>query len=489
MKITNITSQLNFMAGKAHIYSDFDGTYCPARHSSLHTEGENQFMKEYSSKMDKLFKSTEGDLHFHVTTGRTFGEFEAIYHLLKLRKFRLPLPESFIAKNGSDEYIKAGRDESFYNDGIFPYKYSEPNTLKENKIKKSTNWDGIKIKKFISDLAHKYNLIFIEADSENSVNDYGKNSLFSEGKLNPGDWKRLPQYEGKIQQHSVPIADYVMGSRKDGNLKVNLIFSPDYGYCPERNFIYDSFMNEIKKYLQDNNVEYSMNWEVPNKYNHYRNHCNITPKINNSPLTKLYDTKAALNDAIKNNDLVIVAGDGSNDFDMLNPLEYIENSDWEKYKKNTECEYFYNSDMQKKLSYICDAYEGRNDKLKQELEANGLIKQIREMPLYSLIINKQNPSLNKINEAFGRFGKIIVVENGKLDEGIISVIKNHADKISSFKDSMSDKFKEYILNSVSKKKDNKVLIWSLLGLGILCGTGIIYKETKTEPNNDNITCK
>ena len=485
MKITNITGCLNFMAGKVHVYSDFDGTYCPAKHSSLHIDGENSFMKDYCSKIDSFIKSTEGDLHMHITTGRTFGEYEAVSHLLKLREFHLPLPESFISKNGSDEFIKNGSDVEFYENGVFPYKYSEPNKLKEKEIKKHTNWDGENLRNFIKDLSKKYHLKLIEADSENSVRDYGNNSLFSDGKLNPDEWKKLPHKDGKIAEHKIPIADFVLGARKDGNLKINLIFSPDYGYCPERNYIYDNFMNEIKKYLKANNVEYAMEWETPNKHNHYRNHCNITPRINNSALTKLFDTKQALAKAIKENDMVVVAGDGSNDFDMLNPLEYIEKSDWEKYKSEGKCQYFYEADMKNKLSLIHNAFEGKDDKLKQELESNGLIKQIKKLPLYSVIINKDNQSLKLIQNAFERFGKVITVDNAKLDDGITSAIRNYASEKNSFMAAMSDKFKTYIIGT-TKKKDYKNLIYSAIAISTAGGLGVIYKNT-TGTKNESIT--
>ena len=88
---------------------------------------------------------------------------------------------------------------------------------------------------------------FVEAESENSVADYGNMSLYSDGKLYADDWKRLPSQNGKIAYHDIPIADYVMGARKDGNLKINLIFSPDYGFCPERNKIYDDFAKVLTK--------------------------------------------------------------------------------------------------------------------------------------------------------------------------------------------------------------------------------------------------
>ena len=474
MFITNITGHIQFMAGKVSVYSDFDGTYCPARHSSLKHGSENSFMNEYCLRFDNFLKSTEGDLRLHITTGRTYGEFGTIMQLLKMRGYKLPLPDSFIAKNGSDEYLKKGSNTDFYEKGIFPYNYCEPNYLKEDSINRQTNWNGKKLKDFIRDLAMRYKLTIVEANSENSVSDYGKDSLFSAGKLDADEWKRLPNQSGKIQEHKTPIAKFLIGSRNDGNLKINLVFPPDYGYCPERNLIYDNFINEIKKYLSNNRTEYSMNWETPNKHNHYRNHCNIVPKINNNSLTKLYDTKQALQNAIKNNDLVIVAGDGSNDFDMLNPLEYIEQKDWDKYKEQSECKYFYDSDMRKKLAHIRESIDGHNETLRKELEKNGLMKQIREMPLYSILVRKEKSVLNEIAETFGKLGKVIEINNGELDVGIKSAIKKQSIASEKFKKSMSDKFKKYIFGR--KKKDYKALIYSIAAvLGVACA-GIIYSN-------------
>ena len=446
MKINKICPNIYFGAGKVQVYSDFDGTYCPAKHSSMHQEGNNKFMPDYCENMDKFLKSTEGDLHFHITTGRTYGEFCAVAWLLKLRNFRLPLPESFIAKNGSDEYIKIGSDNDFYEKGIFPYDYKKTNLNKEKEIRKDTNWDGKKIKQHIQKTADKYQLRIIEADSENSVNDYGDLSLFSAGKLDSNEWKKLPRDKnGNIKQHKTPVADYVLGSRKDGNLKFHLIFSPDYGYCGERNWIYDNFMGEIKQYLQNNDIKYSMSWDPPNKKNFYRNSCSITPEINNSALTKLYDTRKALERAINENDMVIVAGDGSNDFDMLNPLEYISQEEWNQYSHNSEFTEFYNGNMYRKLFDLEAVYNGDQSeyitKLREELTNNGFLKKIQEMPIYGIIINKDNTKLAILSDTFGKTGKIITVEKGELAKGIKIEIKNHAQQNKKFNKSMSKKFK------------------------------------------------
>jgi len=473
MRIFPINNVPNFKAGKVHVYSDFDGTYCPAKHHSLHIEGENKYMIDYCHKMKNFFDATEGDIHFHITTGRTFGEYEAISHLLKLRNFQLPIPETFIAKNGSDEYVRLGDNITFYKDGIFPFEYCEPDLVKEAEIQKLTNWDGKKIKTFIKDLSAKYQLRMVEADSENSVGDYGNNSLFSKGKLNPDEWMKMPVNDGIIQQHEKPVVDYVIGSRNDGNLKINLIFSPDYGFCSERNYIYDNFMNEIKEYLRQQNVEYDMSWEAANAGNYYRNRCSITPKINGGALTKLYDTKEALKNAVKSGDIIIVAGDGPNDFEMLNPLEYIDLKDLEICKKESNCKEFFDSDMNKKLLCLKDVFLGKNNKLKQELENCGFIKKLKDMPFYSIIIERKNPKLDILRETFGLIGKVVSVKEGELDKGIKEIIKQHSIGKDEFKNSMSEKFKQYILGAQKNiENDEKSKKYPAVAIGlIIAGIG------------------
>ena len=198
MYIKCISSNVNFTAGKVDLYSDFDGTYCPARHLSLHDPAANSFMSEYCAKMDSFFKSTNGDIHFNVTTGRTFGEYESVSWLLKMRNFRLPFPETVITKDGSDRLLKNGSDIEFYEKGKFPFSYNTTSKEKENNIKKMSNWDGKAIYNELRRLADKYKIRFVEADSQNSVSDYGNRSFYSSGKLDPDEWKKLPRENGKI---------------------------------------------------------------------------------------------------------------------------------------------------------------------------------------------------------------------------------------------------------------------------------------------------
>lgn len=377
-----LTNSINFCAGQFHVFSDFDGTYCPASHSSLHNPDANPEMPAYCRRMEKLLDSNKGKIHFHITTGRTFGEYQAVSELLRTRKFHLPLPESFIAKNGSDEYIKS--NDNFYQGGNFPFDYRNPERGKQELVAKDTNWQGKKIKEYIKNLAEKYNLTFIEADTRNSRKDYGCNTL--SGRIKAG----------------------VLGSRNDGDLKVNLVFNEE-----NRKFIQD-----IEDFLNKNGVKY----DLSSRGAVYT----ITPEFQGGSLTKLYDTKHALKEAQKDKDIVIVAGNASNDFAMLNPLEYLDKDFIKDCEAKSSCKDFYKN-KESMLNGLIEINSGSNKALKKELESNGFLKKLKNMPLYSIVIN-EDPKFDKLIQAFEPTGKVIEVPSGKLDEGIKIIMKRQKNK-------------------------------------------------------------
>lgn len=505
MLITGIRDKLSFAAGKVDVYSDFDGTYCPARHSSLHNPNENGFMVEYCDKMDKFLRATRGDVHFNITTGRTFGEYESISWLLKMRDFRLPFPETVITKDGSDRFVRKGSDKDFYERGKFPFEYNSTLKEKERQIKELTNWDGGLIHSEIRNLAGKYQIRLVEADSEHSVSDYGERSLFSAGKLNINDWQNLPREGENIKEHKIPVAEYVLGSRNDGNLKFHLIFPPDYGFCPERNWIYDNFVGDLKSFMSSKNIQYDLAWEPANSHNHHRISCSFTPKFESGALTKLYDTKMALRSAIKNDDIVIAAGDGSNDFDMLNPLKYLDETFVKDCENRSSYKDFYRKEMPKRLDDLRRVYCGENSEyingLRKELSENGYLKKLEELPIYSVVINKKNSKLQPLLDTFSGIGKVIAVEIGNLDEGIKNIIKNHAQKNKGFKAGMSEKLQVLIdgakkkslpeeaspQKSLQKSFNYPKVVFAILGLGILSYVGYKYLNKSKDKNNENNT--
>ncbi len=193
-----VTDCICFRAGKVHLYSDFDGTYLPVAKEEL-KQKTNINLDVYCRENSELLEKTKGNLDFHISTGRNFDSFFKMMEFLKQKNIHLPLPDSLITENGSDEFIKTGSDKDFYEKDIFPF--SETKTFK---------------------------------------------------------------------------------TKEERSLECKNL-----------------------------NMKYGLN--------------------------KLFDVKKSIKDAIKNKDIVIVAGNGSNDFDMLNPLNYV---DLKKYEENQKTKNF-----------------------------------------------------------------------------------------------------------------------------------------------------
>lgn len=304
MKLNFNVQNPSFTAGKVKLYTDFDGTYFPTSRSTLRKGEDVDLMKNYSSKMDKFFKSTKGDLDFHITTGRDFESFKSVSEFLKEKGLSLPYPQSFITSNGSCEYIKSASDVQ----ASFPF----------------------------------------------------STKLVNKSKIKGG--------------------------------------------------------------------------------------------------LKLVDTVRALENILAENDLLIVAGNSSNDLKMLNPLEYIKKEEWETFKSKSKAKQFYESDMNKKLSDLKEVFEGKNPELKKQLEADGFLKKIEDLPLKSIVVKSEKTDLNILIEAFGSTGKVISIEKGELDNGIKQVVKSYADSKDVYKQAMSDKFKDVIYKTGKNNKFANLLI-------------------------------
>lgn len=143
MKILSLSGTL-FKAGKVHLYSDFDGTYFPAKQKDVKDGIANDKLDIYAKKMDKFFKDTEKDLDFHITTGRDFESYKEVSNLLKEKNIKLTLPESFVIENGYKEFFITNRNHEFYEQGQFPYSFN--NYIKRAKgEEKSKAYNLIKI--------------------------------------------------------------------------------------------------------------------------------------------------------------------------------------------------------------------------------------------------------------------------------------------------------------------------------------------------------
>jgi hypothetical protein len=221
-------NQLSFKAGKVDFYSDFDHTYFPSSQSGIRSAKPEDYpgLVKYFESFKRFFNNTREGLKFHLTSGRTFGEFETISYQTKESGFQMPLPDTFIAKNGSDEYVRVSSDDEFYRDGKFPFRYDATNKEKEEALRAETGWDGPKIKAKLREILKEHDFEIVENDTGNSVGDYGYRSFF-DSMLKRDNF---PLNSNTMPERSAPIA----ALRNDGNLKIYLSFPYDTLHVPER---------------------------------------------------------------------------------------------------------------------------------------------------------------------------------------------------------------------------------------------------------------
>lgn len=442
MKIERIlapNTNTTFKAGKVRVFSDFDRTFLPSSHDNFVTNYDKKFVdfiRNYFKSFKEFLDKTKEGLKFTITTGRTFGEFQTMAEVSRERKFGMPLPDTFIAKNGSDEYLRTGTDEDFYKGGAFPFKYDVTNKEKEENIKKLTNWDGPMIKEKIKELFRAYNLRIVEGDSEHSPHDYGNRSLFSSGKL---------YYEtGKVFE-GTDKSDWSVGFRNDGNCKIFFTYPYDMHCVDERYAAYGDLETKIKQIFEDNNIKYS--WAVSR--GEHENECGGRPWKIYEPdvidfefkgrhdygLSKVYDVNEAIKLAQANNDLVIAAGDSSNDAYMLNPGVYL---------KNYLTDEILNRHGNMQLLYDLADPAGLIKVLDKDPE---LAEIFIKMPFRGVIV-RQNDGENKLEElepfTKGKYQKIVIVDEGELQSGIKQSIKMYCEQNPKYKDKLSTDLKQQI---------------------------------------------
>ena len=433
VKIQEFNQQKNFKAGKARVFSDFDRTFLPSSHKNFVKNYDSRFVnaiRENFKSFKEFLNNTREGLKFTITTGRTFGEFLTMAEVARDRKFGMPLPDTLIVKNGSDEHIRIGSDEGFYNGGEFPFKYEVINKEKEAKIKEISGWDGVKVKEIIREAFKNKGFKIFEGDSEHSKNDYDTKSLYTDGKLyyeesRPDEWQ--------------------VGFRKDGNLKMYIIHPRDFENKDLRKNKYQEIKNEIETKLKAENIKFKLTDENKSDGRIAYSYEPDLQEIGEEHLTKFYDTSKALKEAEKNNDLVIVAGDGSNDFEMLNPAYYL---------KNYLTDEIYNRCGKENLLNALNDPDSLIEVLNKDPE---LAEIFVKMPFRGVVVRQEDGSndLSKLESfASGKYQKIIVVNQGELQSGIKQTIKAYSEQNPKYKEKLSADLKKQVDSESPKEPNN-----------------------------------
>lgn len=230
--------------------------------------------------------------------------------------------------------------------------------------------------------------------------------------------------------------------------------------------------NGWKEYcIKNNSEEFYQNGKFPYDENVF------SARPHSGEKSKAYHPKAILDNTKTNSDLIIVAGNHGNDKEMLNPLKYL---NLKKYEQKSQNKYFFKKDMNEKLIDLKDVYNGvnteRTNKLRKEFKESGLLKEIEDLPVYSIIVKNPKKNLTEdlklLLETFRSTGKIIEVETGKLDDGIKTSVKKYAEFSPKFKAGMTEKFSEIV--GIHQTFNKKWIVFSGIGIGALVIGGFCW---------------
>lgn len=374
-----------FGKDKVHIYTDYDRTLSPAVTSDAKKPKGSAILKKVAKSFEEfstLMQTMKDHITTHVSSGRSIAEYENMYILYGKRNIELPKVDSIIVKEGSDEYF-----ENKAQNGGFSYTIKNKNRYE--KLKQQTKWDNQTIREKTHRLIRQNGLTTLECKTTLSKKNYGKRSVFSRPSLlkpntvlirDIGDMRlflgmppSIPEH--KAEQTALQVADYLHSQK----IKFELVKKPKDKEC-----------NDFLSYT-------------------------FTPILKGEVLSKAYDPNLQIQKAKKEGDLVIVAGDGKNDLEMLNPLSYIS-----KKTKNLDI-----SDPQRVKEFL-----DKQPDLKEK---------IKKLPLISIIVQKKDEKcqeLENLNAIFGQdseYKKIITIEEGSLAKGIKQAIKEYQKQNKKFK--------------------------------------------------------
>ena len=279
-----------------------------------------------------------------------------------------------------------------------------------------------------------------------------------------------------------------MGFRRDGNLKLFVLKPADEFDIPERRDAFWNMDNEFRSKLNEMGIKFTSGSDGRH-YVNARDPWSYTPEIfatnkSNGELTKAYDTNEAIKDAIKNNDLVIAAGDSSNDTEMINPFTYMEN--------------YITKELEQKLGNKIKRFSSKGTagviSLMQILDSEPeLAKSFMKMPFVGIIV-KRGDGEDKLSELYplaeGKYKKIVIVEEGELQKGIKEAIKLYSEQNPKYAEKLSHDLKNEIRNEggcppSDDKKNNNIWKYVLGGLGIVVTAIGIYKLKGNKNDNTN----
>ncbi len=325
MEVKLLNSQLSFNAGYTKIFSDFDGTFMPVEfnHDVICNDNppvdKDAFSAYFSDFKNILSPDTNGKkkTELTVSTGRNLPEFNYYMKKIKDKGLNIPVPDKLIVTNGGDEFLCHTKNY-FEADSSNMFSEQDINTKKRKQLQKYIiSWDGHKIKNKVKNFISRLSgcPLLIEPSTHQGMYGYKDNMTLQE------ELETLPE---EFRTNYVSI-------RNDGSSLIRLTVPNGSKYLEELKCLSDEMQNEgyqIDFQVRENNGETFVNSANNSKDWQLGTSIEMKPKTRGKvpTLDKYHHVKVMVDHIIQNNsnDLVIAAGDGKNDLDMLDLSNYID---------------------------------------------------------------------------------------------------------------------------------------------------------------------
>lgn len=343
MKITGINNKnIMFTQNQIYIYSDFDRTVSPnTTYDVLYAHDKNKIQKaKYNFDLINSLLNKYPKIKLFITTGRSVSEIKTMHELYQRQNVDFVNADSIIVNEGSDEFLKS-------DDVSSNYPYQKQNHVRKEQLYNKIGWDKDAIMKKLFNVLAYNNLQPLLCGTTLSAEKYGKYSAFS--------------YPEQIHSNTVFIRDV-------GEYKLFLGFAKEID-----NKKYDYVKRELLNYLDSVGLNYSiLEKDADFKCADLRT-LYIIPFVDGELLLKQYDIKEKLKE-VDEDDTVIIAGDGINDYDMLNP---------ETYKDKAKGE-------------IISIVVRKDDEYEPELEA--MVNNYQDTAQHKLIVINEGELADKVSE-------------------------------------------------------------------------------------------
>lgn len=399
----------SFKSGKTTFFTDFDGTYMPFSHNDICNNCDSFIKTEEFNSMHSKFKDFfsmfNDKLKLVVTTGRSKNEYDYFIKNLNQKNLDIQKPKELITRDGINKY--------FYENNIY-----KSDGSRNEKIRSASNITNInRIKKDIEKTIMSIypEALIVEAPINKNRYEYGEKSL--ESVLDSNNTQRKN--------------DYISFSQTE-ELLLELAISPKYSL--------NKIKNEIEKHLQKNEIRAVVKSYENDKFNYLPVYNNdektyqpaniiiIKPIVENKTVSKLFDVKNEVRENIENetNDFVIAAGDGVNDEQMLNPLNYLD-------------------------LYGIKIDKSRN--IEEILSDEKVLESLKKLPFCAIVCSKSESleHIRKMGELLDKKGihKVLTTDNPRdyLLKNVKQAIKNYGDTNEEYFYSLGSEFYSNLFNN------------------------------------------